>query len=170
MADPQSSPAFRQAVQITVDRFEGGGAVTVDDGGITKWGIAQRYHKGVDVATLTRERAEAIYKAEYWDPLRCDEMPGGIGFLVFDMAVNPGNAVDLLQAELRVERDGVVGPDTLDACRRFPAVDLISGLTQRRLLHYIDETQRHPYKLKWLHGWLRRSAAGAAFAGRIACI
>ena len=45
-----------------------------DPGGLTRWGISQIAHPSVDVRHLTREGAAAIYRAEYWEPLQCDEM------------------------------------------------------------------------------------------------
>ncbi len=141
----------------------------MDDGGTTRWGIAQRYHPNVDVANLTREGAVAIYRSEYWDKLRCDDLPPGLAFLAFDLAVNPGShvAVDLLQLELRVEVDGVVGPDTLAAARHAPVLELISALTQRRVLYYVDQMRRYPWKQEWFPGWIRRSARAAVFAARM---
>lgn len=168
---PQQSAEsrFRVAVDIVIDRFEGGSVLVHDDGGATRYGIAQRYNPDLDVEHLTRDVAVQRYRERYYDALRCGEMTPGIGFLVFDTAVNPGpqRAADWLQDELRVERDGVVGPETLDASRRAPVLELIAGLTQRRVLWYVDETRRHPYKLKWLNGWLRRAHRGAVYATRI---
>jgi len=34
------------------------------DGGVTKFGIAQKQHPGVDAANLTRDGSLAIYQAE----------------------------------------------------------------------------------------------------------
>lgn len=168
---PQQSAEsrFRIAVDIVIDRFEGGSVLVHDDGGATRYGIAQRFNPDLDVEHLTREAAVERYRERYYDALRCGEMTPGVGFLVFDMAVNTGpvRAVDMLQAELRVEQDGVVGPDTLDASRRAPVLELIAGLTQRRVLWYVEECQRRPYKRKWLNGWLRRAHRGAVYATRL---
>ncbi len=153
------SSTFEDAVAFTIDVLEGGGQIVRDDGGVTRWGIAQKYHPDVDVELLTRQGAIAIYRAEYWDHLRCDDLPPWVRDVVFDMGVNPGqgHAVDMLQEELRVERDGVIGPDTLAAARRAAPMRLVEGLTARRILYYFGQTMTYPYKLQWINGWIRRS-------------
>jgi lysozyme family protein len=61
-----------------------------DEGGSTRWGIAQRYHPDVKVLELTREQAAEIYHREYWVPNGCDDLRFPRDVLVFDSAVNPG--------------------------------------------------------------------------------
>ena len=34
--------------------------------------------------------AAKIYRARYWDALRCDELPAGLDYAVFDYGVNSG--------------------------------------------------------------------------------
>ena len=50
-----------------------------------------------DIKNLTLERAKQLYKRDYWDKCRCDELPNAIRFHVFDVAVNSGNAFGHLQ-------------------------------------------------------------------------
>jgi lysozyme family protein len=165
-----SDAAFTAAVSFVIDTLEGGGVRTVDRGGVTRYGIAQRFHPGVDVEHLTRDEAVAIYRAEYWTPMRCDDLPPAVAFLAFDMAVNPGpsRAVAMLQAELRVEPDGVIGPDTLDAARRAARTELLVGLTARRLEHYRQVVLRHPPEVVNLNGWFRRAGRALVYASRLA--
>lgn len=71
-----------------------------DPGGPTNWGItihdARAYWKAgataADVKAMPREVALAIYKAKYWDALRCDDMPAGLDYCLFDYGVNSGIA------------------------------------------------------------------------------
>lgn len=160
---------FPPTVAFVIDQLEGGDRLVVDAGGATRWGIAQKFHPGINVSTLTRDQAIAVYRSEYWDRLRCGEMPAAVGVLAFDMAVNPGPglAVDLLQAELRVEVDGVVGPDTLDACRYAQRGELIAGLNARRIAHYYDVVRRDPDRGPYLDGWVRRSGRMLIWAARL---
>jgi len=69
-----------------------------DPGGPTNWGItihdARRYWKGganaADVKAMPRSVAVAIYRAKYWDALRCDDLPPGVDYAMFDYGVNSG--------------------------------------------------------------------------------
>lgn len=47
----------------------GKGIVTHDTGGETKFGISKRAHPGEDVKNITKERANEIYRKEYFDRL-----------------------------------------------------------------------------------------------------
>ena len=85
----------------------------------TKWGIAANSHPGLDIRGLTLDGAKAIYRREYWDTIKGDELPAGLALLVFDAAVNcgPGRAVRWLQAAAGAVPDGALGGATLAAVR-----------------------------------------------------
>jgi len=108
---------FERCLAITLfeEDSSGLGIVTHDAGGTTRWGIAERYNPGVDVANLTREGAARIYRVRYWDALRCAELPAPLAMVVFDGAVNPGQgwAAKALQRALGVADDGQIGPATI---------------------------------------------------------
>ena len=69
-----------------------------DPGGPTNFGITlvdyRRYAKrnatAADVKAMRVEEAKAIYRARYWDAQRCDELPAGVDYAVFDYGVNSG--------------------------------------------------------------------------------
>lgn len=63
---------------------------SLDKGGLTRYGIAQKYHPDIDVSKLTKERAQEIYLTEYWIPAGCDTIVEKIDVLVFCQAVNLG--------------------------------------------------------------------------------
>ena len=69
-----------------------------DQGGATKWGIAQKFNPQVNVVTMTLEQAKHIYREKYWEPAGCDNLPWPLALTVFDMAVNAGvgTAIKLL--------------------------------------------------------------------------
>jgi hypothetical protein len=64
----------------------------VDRGGETKYGISKRAYPDLDIKNLTRAQAQAIYKRDYWDAIKADELPEAIRGLAFDAAVNQGPA------------------------------------------------------------------------------
>ena len=45
-----------------------------------------------DVRAMKLSDAKAIYRAKYWDALRCDELPAGVDDSMFDYGVNSGIA------------------------------------------------------------------------------
>lgn len=56
----------------------------------TKYGIAANSHPHLDIANLTMEQADAIFKTEYWDTIGGDAMPMGVDLVSFDVSVNSG--------------------------------------------------------------------------------
>ena len=133
---------FERALSIVLGH-EGGDTITDDPrdaGGLTKWGISQVNHPTVDVRNLTREGAAAIYRADYWDPCQCDELPAPVALCVFDSAVNQGiwAAARMLQAAVGAETDGKIGPKTLAAVARYPVGALVRRFMVERAHKYIS--------------------------------
>lgn len=96
-----------------------------DPGGATNMGITiatLRTWRGrsvtkADVKALTRAEAAAIYRKNYWDAVRGDDLPRGLDLVAFDAAVNSGvsRGAKWLQSALGVPDDGKVGPKTIAA-------------------------------------------------------
>ncbi|WP_458093882.1 glycoside hydrolase family 108 protein [Roseomonas sp. WA12] len=117
-----------------------------DPGGATNLGITLRTLSEFreeeatveDVRALTRTEAREIYRARYWTPMRCAELPAGVDLMVFDFGVNagPGRSVKLLQRSLGVAADGSIGPITLAAARASRAPELVGRLAEGRLAYY----------------------------------
>jgi lysozyme family protein len=69
-----------------------------DPGGPTNFGITiydyRKYVKpgatDADVRAMKLDEAKAIYRAKYWGAQRCDELPTGVDYAVFDYGVNSG--------------------------------------------------------------------------------
>lgn len=69
-----------------------------DPGGPTNFGITiadyRKYVKpdasAADVKAMKADEAKRIYRARYWDAQRCDELPAGVDYAVFDYGVNSG--------------------------------------------------------------------------------
>lgn len=114
-----------------------------DNGGATMWGItwrdydAYRRRKGLpprDVRLMTEGERNDIYRCKYWNGARCDEMPDGIDYVLFDGAVNSGVAqsVKWLQRALGVKVDGHIGDHTLLAASQADADEVITSMCQQR--------------------------------------
>ena len=114
-----------------------------DPGGATNMGVTRatlaawrkRPVTVDEVKRLTRAEAERIYKAQYWDTIRGDDLPPGVDYAVFDISVNsgPGRAARFLQQALRIEADGVVGAKTIAAAAAVSDVGLARDVCARRL-------------------------------------
>lgn len=56
-----------------------------------KYGISQRSYPNVDIRNLTEQQAKAIYKRDYWDKVKADDINSQvIAENIFDTAVNMG--------------------------------------------------------------------------------
>lgn len=132
------STEFDKALSIILD-LEGGATITDDPndpGGLTKWGISQRAYPALDIRSLTRQDAEAIYYRDYWLPVRADVAPWPYCLVLFDCAVNQGvnYATRASQTALGLDPDGVIGPRTLASMMKATeehAVTLLANRLQR---------------------------------------
>lgn len=61
-----------------------------DPGGETQYGITKRTYPHEDIANLTLERAQEIYRRDFWDKINCDAMSWELALITFDCAVNSG--------------------------------------------------------------------------------
>lgn len=173
---PPTTPPAAATPGRTGDRFErclalvleheGGFANHPDDpGGATKYGITHRTlsdFRGAevtveDVRALTREEAREIYRANYWNPMRCGELPAGVDLMVFDFGVNagPGRSVRLLQQAAGVTADGSIGPITMAAVGAADPKRLIAPMAERRMDYYRSLSTFDTFG----RGWTRRTDA-----------
>lgn len=127
----------------------------LDPGGETKYGISKRAYPDEDIKNITVERAGQIYKRDYWDKIKGDELPEPIAVIVFDFAVNAGvrRAVRMMQRLLNVQSDGVVGAKTLAAAKKCNADDFVTDYASERVNYYM---MLKTFK-RFGGGWLRRT-------------
>ena len=129
---------------------EGGLADHPDDpGGLTNHGVTQRTYNGWrkqndleprSVREITDPEVTAIYRSDFWEPMKGDKLPDGLAFVVFDGAVNSGVAqsVKWLQRALGVVDDGIVGSITLSAARDADVPAVIDDICDQRLAFMQD--------------------------------
>ncbi|MGZ3377997.1 MAG: glycoside hydrolase family 108 protein [Phenylobacterium sp.] len=91
-----------------------------------------------DVKALTPATVAPIYEASYWRAAACDQLPMGVDYMVFDMAVNsgPGRAVKFLQQAVGVPDDGAIGPRTLAAVAGLEGADILQKISGLREAFY----------------------------------
>ncbi|NGX97819.1 MAG: glycoside hydrolase family 108 protein [Candidatus Afipia apatlaquensis] len=115
-----------------------------DPGGPTNFGItladARRYWKGNatadDVRTMPQSAARKIYRERYWNAMRCDELPAGVDYAVFDYGVNSGigRAGKVLRRVLEMpDSTSAVTSDVIAATSKRNAGDLVAAICAERL-------------------------------------
>lgn len=129
-----SATTFDQAIPRLLGR-EGKDTDDPDGGGLTRFGISQDNHPNVDVKSLTKDQAIAIYRAKYWDAIGADRLPDSIREMAFDSAVNQGVGFT---------------NKALDISGGDPARFLQMRENQYKLV------AENPKKAKYLNGWLNR--------------
>lgn len=114
-----------------------------DPGGATNRGVTQavyddwRASQGLpaqSVAKIVSLEVSAIYHLLYWDPTKGDELPSGVDYCTFDLAVNSGvnRASRFLQRVAGVDQDGKIGPVTIAAVKAMPPATVIDRLCDER--------------------------------------
>ena len=109
-----------------------------------------------DIKALTVADVAPLYKKKYWDKCRCDDLPHGVDFAVFDLAINSGTgrASKFLQTACGVAADGAIGPATLAAVAKMNPRELATKICERRL----EFLQALPTWETFGKGWGRRVA------------
>jgi lysozyme family protein len=134
-----------------------------DPGGATNRGVTQRTYDAHrdrrgqprrDVRQITDAEVQAIYRGQYWNAVKADDLPPGVAYCVFDAAVNsgPGRAARWLQEVIGARVDGVVGNETISKARSANASQVINRYCDRRLAFM--QSLRHWNTFK--NGWTRR--------------
>jgi lysozyme family protein len=117
-----------------------------DPGGMTNLGVTRRAwaewtKRKLDevdereMRDLLPENVEALYLERYWRACRCDDLPAGIDYAVFDCAVNsgPSRSAKILQETLSVTADGRIGPATIKAAQEAGITGIIHDAVDARL-------------------------------------
>ena len=174
---------FKTAFLFTLQHEDStrSGKVTVDGGGRTRFGIAEKFHPDLPEeffngpAENALAEAEKIEEREYWDLMRLTEVESqNVANKLFDMGVNMGvrqasiyaqRATNLflshkaLGAEQKLAEDGVIGAKTLAAINRCDPRELYQTLCELSEAHYRHVAAVNPAQAVNLKGWLKRAGA-----------
>ncbi len=182
-----ASDNFSRAHLFTA-RWEGGlSDHPSDKGGLTSHGVSLAFLKDLattstgknllqslcirvpvtraSVAGITREKAAALFRHEFWDRLKCDQLPFRQAAMLYDAAVNCGckQALKFSQRGYnncvnygsKLAVDGLMGPLTRRALSQdTPA--LVRAILQCRRDFYEQLAQSKPSQAVFLKGWLNR--------------
>jgi len=157
---------FAQALGLTL-RHEGGFVShPKDPGGSTNKGVTLatfslylgRKASVDELKQISDTQLCEIYRKQYWDKVRGDDLPGGLDFCVFDFAVNsgPGRAAKMLQDLVGAEADGSIGHKTVAAVLEHVSRETLPKVIdqyQAKRLHYL---QALPHWDTFGKGWGRR--------------
>lgn len=175
--------AFDEAVEHTLEREGVFSDDPADLGGATKYGIteatARAYGYEGPMQGLPKAVAVRIYKSQYWDALRLDDVAAvseALAEKLFDMAVNVGvgraakwlqcglnvlNREEALYADLSV--DGDVEAITLGALQALEHVRGARGMTVLyrimnglQVAHYVTISEQRPTNERFTFGWVLR--------------
>lgn len=141
-------------------RHEGGYVNDPDDpGGETKFGISKRSYPDLDIKSLTKQQATAIFERDFYNKVRGDDLPVWLALMVTDFAVNAGikPAVAILQRLVNETDDGIMGKKTIAACKSKPSRALRQSYTASRESYYKALVAKRPTMKKFLDGWERRT-------------
>ena len=150
-----------------------------DPGGPTNFGITiydyRKYVKpgatAADVRAMQLADAKKIYRAKYWDAQRCDELPAGVDYAVFDYGVNSGigrSGKVLRRALALPDNDWHTTDAVISACATRDARTVVTAICDERLRFLKSLRTWNVFG----NGWGRRvaevKAAALAMAGQAA--
>ena len=154
---------FEQSLKMLL-HHEGGYVWHPEDpGGETNLGVTRAvYEQWVgrqvmdgEMKALTVADVAPIYKTNYWDRIRGDDLPSGLDFAAFDWAVNSGTGrpAKVIQKYISAKQDGAIGPKTLA---------LVAENDPSKMIQYLYEARQKFYeRLKTFEtfgkGWTRRN-------------
>lgn len=115
-----------------------------DPGGATNFGITQRVYdayrrdRGLaarSVKQITSDEVAAIYRTQYADKIRYDDLPAGVDYATLDGSVNSGvsRGAKWLQSALGVSSDGKVGTATISAALKADAIHTVKSMCAKRM-------------------------------------
>jgi len=146
--------AFDYALAFVLGQEGGYSNNPNDPGGETNFGISKRAYPDLDIASLTHEQAAAIYRRDYWERIKGDELPYAIALITFDSAVNCGvdRAVRWLQQATGAKQDGIIGPATIRAAEGQEWREVATRILTARNMHNVSLSQFSAFGV----GWSRR--------------
>jgi lysozyme family protein len=147
-----------------------------DNGGPTKWGITigrlatmkrvKEPKRGTDafeklkaeLFELTEHEIKTIYRKDYWDAVRGDDLPPGLNYAVADFGLNsgPSRGVKALQKIVGNPQTGRMDDETIAEAKAFEPVEIIMRYSDERKRFLNAIVGNNPRQAKFQKGWLAR--------------
>ena len=143
---------------------EGGYVNNVNDrGGMTNLGVTKRVYDDwigresteQEMRDLTPDDVAPIYKKNYWDRVKGDQLPSGVDWCAFDWAVNSGSGrpAKAIQRAVGATQDGAIGNQTLGlVAEKDPEFIIDYVYTVRQAFYEGLDDYKH-----FGRGWSRRN-------------
>lgn len=181
-ARPAMTPsAAFEAVHPFIAKWEGGFVNHPQDpGGATNFGITidtlSRWRgtkaSVADVRNMSVEEARQIFYANYWMPLRADEMPLSVALMTYNAGVNsgPSRGAKLLQRALNdhgqnLEVDGRIGARTVAAIYKVDERRLVDSFAGAHENFYRGLSGFGTFGKGWLNRLFDVTAGARGFVG-----
>jgi len=154
---------FNEALKLLLKHEGGYTNHPSDPGGPTNFGITiHDYRKYIDkdgtasdVRAMNIDQAKQIYKSKYWDVQKCDDLPSGVDYAIFDYGVNSGvgRSGKVLRRQLGLpDNTHVVTAAVVAAANKADAAALVGKICDERLA-FLQRLKTWPTFGK---GWGRR--------------
>lgn len=138
-----------------------------DPGGPTNFGITiydyRKYVKpnatAADVRAMKLDEAKAIYRTKYWAAQRCDELPAGVDYSIFDYGVNSG-----IGRSVKVLRRVVSLPDNSSVVTD-QVLNAVAGRDPKAIIVAINDE-----RLRFLRGLKTWPVFGKGWSARVAAV
>lgn len=148
-----SDKDFDKAIRFIIFNLEGGDKLLIDDDGVTKYGICSRWHKEIDVPTLTYEGAVEVYQW-YRAASKFDDYEIKIGIIILDCYINMQFSI---ASAIRKQVDSL-------AIRGEKYWEL---LILARIFYYLELANHNKKERDNLRGWLNRCRKLYTFCGQL---
>ena len=154
---------FDKCLEMLLEH-EGGYVNNVNDrGGMTNLGVTKRvYDEWIgresteqEMRDLTPDDVAPIYKKNYWDRVKGDQLPSGVDWCAFDWAVNSGSGrpAKAIQRAVGATQDGAIGNQTLGlVAEKDPKFIIDYVYTVRQAFYESLDDYKH-----FGRGWSRRN-------------
>jgi lysozyme family protein len=120
-----------------------------------------------DIKRVPCITVRALYRADFWNRVRCDALPAGVDLMLFDHAVSagPDRAGRALQRAVGAKWeavDGAIGPDTLDPANLMDPLVLLEAVAAMQRASYRQMAAFGLFEETWLARLDRRRNAALA--------
>ena len=149
---------------FTNDERDPGNKLSNGRKGSTMWGCTQAVWERFvghevtqdDMKALKKDDVKPLYKRDYWDAVKGDDLPIGVDYAVFDFAINAGGSAarKMIQKALGVTADGAIGPATMKAIQEADGKELLEKFSHSKEAFYKSLPTFQTYG----KGWMRRVA------------
>ena len=156
---------FEKSINTLLEHEGGYVDHPTDPGGETKFGISKRSYPNVDIKNLTREGAIEIYRRDWWEKNKYEQITSqAVATKVFDAAINMGanQAHKLLQQAANacgaaITVDGALGAASIDAINKISSNWLLDRFRVELVVFYASLVRGDKKRIVFLLGWVTRA-------------